>query len=170
VPEGEGRADRLVAIVQRADDGLDEGGLARAELSGQRDDIAGVERGGQFRGHALEGGQIFDARVFDFHDFLSRFRSERWAGGEESCGRGAKRVAMWLRANDVLVGVITGAVSAVVAALFELFFVAERFLSVGRHGGAFGSKLLVVAIVGAIVGGVVGFFVGAVIKPRPQAR
>ena len=77
---------------------------------------------------------------------------------------------MWLRANDVLVGVITGVVSAVVAALFELFFVAERFFSLGQNGGGFGSKILVVAVVGAIVGGIVGFFVGAVIKPRPQTR
>jgi Mn2+/Fe2+ NRAMP family transporter len=74
------------------------------------------------------------------------------------------------RANDVLVGVITGVCSAVVAALFELFFVAQRFLSLGQSGGGYGSKLLFIAVVGAIVGGMVGFLVGSVIKPKPQLR
>ena len=74
---------------------------------------------------------------------------------------------MWWRANDVVVGVITGVFSAVVAALFEAFFVTARFLSLGQHGGGLGSKILFIALVGAIVGGIVGFFVGAVIKPRP---
>ncbi len=77
---------------------------------------------------------------------------------------------MWWRANDVLVGVITGVCSAVVAALFEAFFVTARFLSLGSHGGGIGSKIFFIAIVGALVGGIVGFFVGAVIKPRPQLR
>ena len=77
---------------------------------------------------------------------------------------------MWWRANDVLVGVITGVCSAVVAALFEAFFVTTRFLSLGQHGGGVGSKWPIIAIVGAIVGGLVGFIVGAVIKPRPQLR
>jgi hypothetical protein len=77
---------------------------------------------------------------------------------------------MWLRANDVLVGVITGVVSAVVAALFEAFFVTARFLSFGQQGtGGFGSKFVFIALVGAIVGGIVGFLIGAVIKPRPQS-
>jgi hypothetical protein len=77
---------------------------------------------------------------------------------------------MWLRANDVVIGVITGVFSAVVAALFEAFFVTARFLSIGQHGGGLGSKIVFIAIVGALVGGIVGFFVGAVIKPRPQPR
>jgi hypothetical protein len=76
---------------------------------------------------------------------------------------------MW-RANDVLVGVITGVFSAVVAALFEALFVAQRFLSLGQHGGGLGSQILFIAVVGAIVGGLIGFVVGAIIKPRAQAR
>lgn len=75
---------------------------------------------------------------------------------------------MWWRANDVLVGVVTGVFSAVVAALFEAFFVTARFLSLGSHGGGIGSKIVLIALVGAIVGGAVGFFMGAVIKPRPR--
>jgi hypothetical protein len=77
---------------------------------------------------------------------------------------------MWWRANDVLVGVITGVFSAVVAALFEAFFVTARFLSFGHNGGSLGSKIFFIAVVGAIVGGAVGFVVGAVIKPRPLTR
>ena len=69
----------------------------------------------------------------------------------------------------MVVGVITGVFSAVVAALFEAFFVTARFLSLGTHGGGLGSKILLIAVVGAVVGGIVGFCVGAVIKPRPVA-
>jgi uncharacterized membrane protein YvlD (DUF360 family) len=76
---------------------------------------------------------------------------------------------MYWRANDVLVGVITGVFSAVVAAVFEFFFVTSRFLSLG-HSGGLGSKIFFIAIVGAIVGGLIGFLVGAVIKPRAQTR
>jgi len=77
---------------------------------------------------------------------------------------------MWWRANDVLVGVITGVIVAIVAASFEAFFVTARFLSLGHNGGGIGSKIFFIAILGAIVGGIVGFILGAVIKPRPQIR
>jgi hypothetical protein len=42
---------------------------------------------------------------------------------------------MFLKVNDIVVGVITGAVAAIVAAALEAFFVTVRFLSVGAHGG-----------------------------------
>jgi hypothetical protein len=72
---------------------------------------------------------------------------------------------MW-RANDVLVGIITGAIVAIVAALMEFWLVAVRFMSLGQHGGGFGSGLGLILIVGAIVGGIIGLLLGAVIKPR----
>jgi hypothetical protein len=75
---------------------------------------------------------------------------------------------MWWRANDILVGVITGVFAAVIASAFEVFFVAERVLSLGHAGGGFGSKIIFIGIVGAIVGGIVGFFLGALLKPRAQ--
>jgi uncharacterized membrane protein len=74
------------------------------------------------------------------------------------------------RANDVLVGVITGVCSAVVAALLEAFFVTARFLSLGHAGGGVGSKIVFIGIVGAIVGGIVGFLIGSVVKPKPQPK
>jgi hypothetical protein len=76
---------------------------------------------------------------------------------------------MW-RANDVLVGVITGAVVAVVAALLEFWLVALRFMSLGQHGGGVGSGLGLIVIVGAIVGGILGLILSGFIKPRTSAR
>jgi hypothetical protein len=76
--------------------------------------------------------------------------------------------AVLLRVNDVLVGVIAGAVCSVLAAGFEAFIVTLRFFSVGHLGGGIGSKLLIIAILGAVVGGVVGFIVGAFVKPRER--
>lgn len=75
---------------------------------------------------------------------------------------------MFLKVNDIVVGVITGAVAAIVAAALEAFFVTVRFLSVGAHGGGLGSKMPVIALVGALVGGVVGYFLGFIIKPRER--
>jgi hypothetical protein len=73
-----------------------------------------------------------------------------------------------LRANDVLVGVITGAIVAVVAAGMEAFLVTVRFMSLGAHGGGFGSGIGLITIMGAVVGGIIGFLLGALIKPRPS--
>ena len=67
---------------------------------------------------------------------------------------------MLLRASDVLVGIIAGAVCSVIAALFEASILTLRFFSLGRVGGGVGSKLLLIAIVGAIVGGIVASRVG----------
>ena len=77
---------------------------------------------------------------------------------------------MWWRANDVLVGVVTGVVSAVLAALFEASIVTARFLSFDEHGGSIGSKIIIIAIIGGVAGGVVGSFVGAAITPRSLRR
>jgi membrane protein YqaA with SNARE-associated domain len=75
-----------------------------------------------------------------------------------------------LRASDVLVGIIAGAVCSVIAALFEASILTLRFFSLGRVGGGVGSKLLLIAIVGAIVGGIVGYLVGALFKARDPHR
>jgi hypothetical protein len=76
---------------------------------------------------------------------------------------------MW-RANDVLVGVITGAIVALIAAGMESFLIAMRFMSFGAHGGGFGSGMGIILIVGAIAGGIVGFILSAFIKPRTTPR
>jgi hypothetical protein len=82
----------------------------------------------------------------------------------------AKGEVMSWRTNDVLVGVITGVFAAVVASAFEAFFVTERLLTIGEHGGGLGSKIVFIAVVGAVVGGVVGFFLGNIFKPRSTPR
>jgi hypothetical protein len=74
------------------------------------------------------------------------------------------------KANDVIVGVVTGAVVAIVAALMEFWLVAVRFMSLGQHGGGFGSGLGVIIIVGAVAGGLVGLLLSGLIKPRSPAR
>jgi hypothetical protein len=78
---------------------------------------------------------------------------------------------VFLRANDVLVGVITGVIVAIIAGALEAYFITIRFMSFGQHGGAVGSKLGLLALIGAIAGGFIGLVLGAFIKPRkPPAR
>jgi hypothetical protein len=72
--------------------------------------------------------------------------------------------------NDVLVGIVAGAVCSVIAAAFEASVLTFRFFSLDHVGGGLGSKLLIIALVGAIAGGVVGFLVGAFFKRDPAAR
>jgi hypothetical protein len=73
-----------------------------------------------------------------------------------------------VRLSDVVVGVIAGAVCAVLAAAFEAGILAFRFFSIGHVGGHFGDGVAILALVGAAIGGVVG----ASVRPlftRPQA-
>lgn len=75
------------------------------------------------------------------------------------------------RANDVLVGVITGVIVAIIAGGLEAYFITIRFMSFGQHGGGLGSKLGLIAVIGAIAGGIIGLILGSFIKPRkPPAR
>ncbi len=76
---------------------------------------------------------------------------------------------MWLRADDVLVGVITGVLSAALAAFFEAAVVTVRFLSFEQNASP-ADKFIAIAVGGAILGGIVGFLVAAFMKPRPQPR
>jgi hypothetical protein len=76
---------------------------------------------------------------------------------------------MW-RANDILVGAITGAVVALIAAGLESFLIAMRFMTFGAHGGGFGSGIGLIIVVGAVAGGIIGLILGAFIKPRTTPR
>ncbi len=73
---------------------------------------------------------------------------------------------MLVRANDVVTGIIAGAVCAVLAAAFEAGVVAFRFFSIGHFGGHIVSGVLLLAVVGAAMGGLVGLAVGALFGPR----
>jgi membrane protein YqaA with SNARE-associated domain len=73
--------------------------------------------------------------------------------------------------NDVLVGIIAGAVCSAIAAAFEASVLSLRFFDIGHLGGGMGSRLLLIALVGAVAGGIVGYLVGAFFKQRdPAAR
>ncbi len=77
---------------------------------------------------------------------------------------------VYWRLNDILVGVITGAVCSVLAAVVEAWIAYLRIFSVGHLGGGIGSKLPIIAIAGAILGGLIGLFLGAIVKPRAASR
>jgi hypothetical protein len=165
----EGRARNIAGAPERSRNGRDERRLPGAEFPFECDHVARPERPGEVGGRAFEGGKVGRRDALPGrHRHDAPEPVDRPAEELPACN--AKGSVMWWRANDVVVGVITGVFSAVVAALFEAFFVTTRFLSLGQHGGGIGSKIFFIAIVGAIVGGIVGFFVGAVIKPRPQPR
>ena len=63
---------------------------------------------------------------------------------------------MYLRLDDIIVGVITGAVCSVLAAVIEGFIATIRIFSFGRIGGAFGAELLGIGVIGAVLGGWLG--------------
>jgi len=157
MPERKRGACDVGVDSERADDRGDEGRLSRAEFPTQSDNVARSKGGCERTCEPLEGVEIV-------------YRGAERRQKQDVPDNAANLCDMWLRANDALVGVITGICAAVIAALFEAVFVAQRFLSLGANGGGVGSKIIFIAIVGAIVGGIVGFFVGAVIKPRPQIR
>lgn len=71
---------------------------------------------------------------------------------------------MW-RFSDIVVGMISGAVCSVLAALIEGVAASVRVFEFGRVG-AYGGTLLMIALAGAVLGGVVGLLFGAVRNPR----
>ncbi len=61
-----------------------------------------------------------------------------------------------VRVSDVVVGVIAGAVCAVLAVAFEAGILAFRFFTIGHLGDHFGSGPVLLVLAGAAIGGVVG--------------
>lgn len=76
---------------------------------------------------------------------------------------------MSIRVNDVIVGIITGAICSVFAAGFEGFVMSIRIFSFGHIGGSIGSQFFVVLLLGAIAGAIIGWLVSSVVKPRGSA-
>jgi hypothetical protein len=72
-----------------------------------------------------------------------------------------------VRPSDVLVGIIAGAVCAVVSAAFEGGILAFRFFSIDHLGGHFGSDVAIVAVAGAAIGGLVAFGAEALFLREP---
>ena len=76
---------------------------------------------------------------------------------------------MYSRLDDIVVGVISGAVCSVLAVIIEGFILTVRVFSFGRIG-TFGGGLLTIALVGALLGGLVSIFLGALTKPQEVSR
>ena len=76
---------------------------------------------------------------------------------------------MSIRVNDVIVGIITGAICSVFAAGFEGFVMSIRIFSFGHIGGSIGSQFFVVLLLGATAGAIIGWLVSSVVKPRGSA-
>jgi hypothetical protein len=75
-----------------------------------------------------------------------------------------------VRASDVVVGIIAGAVCAVLSAAFEGGILALRFFSIGHLGDHFGSDFAILALAGAAIGGLAALAAGALFRPEHAAR
>ena len=74
---------------------------------------------------------------------------------------------MLVRASDVVVGIIAGAVCAVVSAAFEGGILAFRFFTIDHLGGHFGGGFAILAVAGAAIGGLVAFGAGTLFLREP---
>jgi hypothetical protein len=72
-----------------------------------------------------------------------------------------------VRASDVILGVIAGAVCAVLSAAFEGGILAFRFFAIDHLGDHFGSEFAIVAFAGAAIGGLVALTAGRLFRPEP---
>jgi hypothetical protein len=139
--------------MQRLDEGPDESRFTRAEVARQRQRIAWKKR-------------LREA---------SRDRAELIAVEKIEDVRGhalpfAERIDVLVRASDVVVGIIAGAVCAVLSAAFEGGILAFRFFSIEHLGGHFGSEFAVFALAGAAIGGLVAFATGTLFRREPATR
>jgi hypothetical protein len=78
-----------------------------------------------------------------------------------------ERIKVLVRASDVVVGIIAGAVCAVLSAAYEGGILALRFFSIDHLGGHFGSGFVIVGLAGAAIGGVVALGAGALFRHGP---
>ena len=75
-----------------------------------------------------------------------------------------------MRASDVVVGIIAGAVCAVLSAAFEGGILALRFFSIDHLGGHFGNEFAVFALAGGAIGGLVALGAGTLFRREPATR
>jgi hypothetical protein len=75
-----------------------------------------------------------------------------------------ERIKVLVRASDVIVGVIAGAVCAVLSAAFEGGILAFRFFSIEHLGDHFGGEFAVFALAGAAIGGLVALGAGTLFR------
>jgi hypothetical protein len=145
-----GTRDGSIAAMQRPDERSNEGGFARTKATAQRHGIAWTQRRGRLFGDRVEGGAV--EKIEDVRGHALPFD---------------ERILVLVRPSDVLVGIIAGAVCAVVSAAFEGGILAFRFFSIDHLGGHFGSDIAIVALAGAAIGGIVAFGAEALFLREP---
>ena len=149
--EDEGWAgDGYIASMQRPNERSNKRGLSGAEAPGQRQRITRTERRGELGGDGVEAGAV--EKVEDVRGHALLF---------------AERISVLVRASDVVVGIIAGAVCAVVSAAFEGGILAFRFFSIEHLGGHFGSGVAIIALAGAAIGGLVALGAGSLFLRKP---
>ena len=133
--------------MQRRDECSDESRFARAKVAGQRQRIARTQRLREPSGDRAK--RIKIEKIEEFRGHALPFD---------------ERIKVLVRASDVIVGVIAGAVCAVLSAAFEGGILAFRFFSIDHLGGHFGGEFAVFALAGAAIGGLVALGAGTLFR------
>jgi hypothetical protein len=136
--------------MQRPDERSNERGFTRAKAAVQRQCIAWTQRRSKPGGDGVEGNEV--EKVEDVRGHALPFD---------------ERICVLVRPSDVVVGIIAGAVCAVVSAAFEGGILAFRFFSIDHLGSHFGSGFAIVAVAGAAIGGIVAFGAGTLFLREP---
>ncbi len=139
--------DGYIAPMQRADEGSDKSRLTRAELARQAQRIARTQGRGEPDGSRAECSLV--EKIEDVRGHALPFD---------------ERIKVLVRASDVIVGVIAGAVCAVLSAAFEGGILAFRFFSIEHLGDHFGGEFAVFALAGAAIGGLVALAAGTLFR------
>jgi hypothetical protein len=142
--------DGYIVAMQRPYEGSNKRRFARAEATGQRERGARTQRSSEPGGDRVECGEV--EKVENVRGHALPF---------------AERIRVLVRASDVVVGIIAGAVCAVVSAAFEGGILAFRFFTIDHLGAHFGGEFAILAVAGAALGGLVAFGAGALFLREP---
>jgi hypothetical protein len=135
------------------DERSNEGSFARAKVAGQRQRIARTQRLREPSGDRAK--RIKIEKIEEFRGHALPFD---------------ERIEVLVRASDVVVGIIAGAVCAVLSAAFEGGILALRFFSIDHLGGHFGNEFAVFALAGGAIGGLVALGAGTLFRREPATR
>jgi hypothetical protein len=139
--------------MQCRDESPDESRFAGAKVAGQRQRVAWTQRFSELGRHGAKPVEV---------EKIEEFRGHALPFDE--------RIEVLVRASDVVVGIIAGAVCAVLSAAFEGGILALRFFSIDHLGGHFGNEFAVFALAGAAIGGLVALGAGTLFRREPATR
>jgi hypothetical protein len=145
--------DGYIAAMELRDECSDESRFTGAEVAGQRQRIARTKRLREPGGDRAK--RIKIEKIEEFRGHALPFD---------------ERIEVLVRASDVVVGIIAGAVCAVLSAAFEGGILALRFFSIEHLGGHFGNEFAVFALAGGAIGGLVAFGAGTLFRREPATR